>query len=47
MIFDAAFSDVDGILCATLFRLRLILFFGEGFRFYMVTSSRKTPVCQT
>ena len=44
----AAFSVVDGITCANLLRLRLILFFGEGFRFHMVTSSRKTPsVCQT
>ena len=47
-MFDAAFSDIDGIPCANLLRLPLMLFFGEGFRFHMVTSSRKAPtVCRT
>ena len=47
-MFYAAFSDIDGIQCAIFLRLRLMLFFGEGFRFHMVTSSRKPPsVCRT
>ena len=38
-MFDAAFSDIDGIPCANFLRLRLMLFFGEGFRFHMATLS--------
>ena len=44
MMYDAAFRDVGGIQCATLFRFqRLMLFFGEGCRFQRTTLSTKAP----
>ena len=48
-MFDAAFSDVGGLQCASLFRFQsLMLFFGERCRFQMATlSSKASPVCRT
>ena len=48
-MFDAAFTDVGGMQCASLFRFKsLMLFFGERCRFQMATlSSKASPVCRT